>query len=423
VRKREKSYELLGANVLEWEFESGFRVLQIRDDHAKQTIGMLTIRGGSSERMYEKDGTVQTAPLGIGHFLEHSLFDREDGKVHAKFAKYGALSNAYTEYASTSFFFSTKHHVKECLETLLDATCTARFTEEMVERERSVILHELAMYERHPDYRADLVLMDAVSGGQGERFNILGTTDSLRQVDSGLLRDFHQAYYRPERMVLVLHGKLERQMVETVLSNFADMTAESKAAGAVPHCEIDAHVRSLPPLVKKMGFGQELAKLGWKIPLAMGHDRIKLLASLQVAFEAAFGRASTFSVRLMDEGRTVEPLTLCTELLESELYLLVEAKGTGLATLADEVREEVQRLLSAGIPESAVTRAKHKLFGEWVLMYDDIHGFLYEFSQMTTKGTPLHEFLPKMNGLQAAEVKKMIRTSLCDDFFSSVLFS
>ncbi len=63
-------------------------------------------------------------PDGIAHFLEHKLFEKEDGDVFQLFGQQGASANAFTSFTKTSYLFSTTDQVEKNLTTLIDF-CTS----------------------------------------------------------------------------------------------------------------------------------------------------------------------------------------------------------------------------------------------------------------------------------------------------------
>ena len=60
-------------------------------------------------------GLVTQLPAGTAHYLEHKLFEKEDGDVAKKFALLGASGNAFTDYDRTVYYFRTQQHYYEAL--------------------------------------------------------------------------------------------------------------------------------------------------------------------------------------------------------------------------------------------------------------------------------------------------------------------
>ena len=94
-----------------------------------------------------------TIPDGVAHFLEHKLFDDEEGNVFDRFAAYGASPNAYTSFTHTTYLFSCTDFFLENFRLLLDFVQTPYFTEESVAKEQGIIQQEIRMYEDNPEWR------------------------------------------------------------------------------------------------------------------------------------------------------------------------------------------------------------------------------------------------------------------------------
>ena len=86
-------------------------------------------------------------------FLEHKLFEKEDGDVFQLFGKQGASANAFTSFTKTSYLFSTTDQVEKNLTTLIDFVQAPYFTEETVNKEKGIIGQEIQMYEDDPNWR------------------------------------------------------------------------------------------------------------------------------------------------------------------------------------------------------------------------------------------------------------------------------
>ena len=84
-------------------------------------------------------------PEGIAHFLEHKMFENEDGDAFLKYAKTGASANAYTSFERTAYLFSCTERLEESLEILLDFVQRPYFTEETVKKEQGIIGQEIRM--------------------------------------------------------------------------------------------------------------------------------------------------------------------------------------------------------------------------------------------------------------------------------------
>ena len=84
---------------------------------------------GSRDTCFSKNGgEAISVPEGIAHFLEHKLFESEDGDAFTKYAKTGAMANAFTSFDRTCYLFSCSDRFYENLCILLDFVQSPYFT-------------------------------------------------------------------------------------------------------------------------------------------------------------------------------------------------------------------------------------------------------------------------------------------------------
>ena len=96
-----------------------------------KTFVTFTTKYGSIDRTFIPNGKEEevTVPDGIAHFLEHKMFEKEDGDVFQKFSVQGASANAFTSFTRTAYLFSATDKLYENTETLLDFVQEPYFTE------------------------------------------------------------------------------------------------------------------------------------------------------------------------------------------------------------------------------------------------------------------------------------------------------
>ncbi|MDC0245396.1 insulinase family protein [Acidimicrobiaceae bacterium] len=174
----------------------------------------------------------EPADSGVAHFLEHMVFygseNFPDG-IFEVLESYGIDSathlNAWTSCDATTYTFTanSSENLGMVLKALDDIATSATFPENLIERERNVILEEA-----RPDESID-GLEDAVSEGmyrEGtpyEACNILGTDEGIRAVTSQDLKEYYDLWYRPDLMSVILVGDLPTEILETkIIEQFSD---------------------------------------------------------------------------------------------------------------------------------------------------------------------------------------------------------
>jgi len=101
--------------------DSGLEVFVLPKKGFNKKYATYTTRYGSVDTHFVDPATGKDVsfPDGIAHFLEHKMFEHEGGSVFDKFSKLGASANAYTDYTSTTYLFSTTENFDQSLRTLL----------------------------------------------------------------------------------------------------------------------------------------------------------------------------------------------------------------------------------------------------------------------------------------------------------------
>ena len=128
----------------------------------------------------------EQVPEGIAHYLEHKLFESEDGDAFARYARTGASANAYTSFETTSYLFSCSDHLYESLEILLDFVQSPYFTKETVAKEQGIIGQEIKMYDDDPQWQVMFQYLQAMYHAHPIRHDIAGNGGEHRPDHPGV---------------------------------------------------------------------------------------------------------------------------------------------------------------------------------------------------------------------------------------------
>ena len=195
--------------------ESGLDIYVIPKNFAT-SFAMFSTRYGAIDNCFKTEGEKEfhQVPDGIAHYLEHKMFENEDGvDTFSRFAKYGANANAFTSGTMTSYLFSCTDHLRENLEILLDYVSKPYFTPENVEKERGIIGQEIRMYEDNPGSAIYYNLLEAMYEKNQTRINVAGTVESIAEITPELLYDCYYTFYNFSNMTLCVSGRADMDMV------------------------------------------------------------------------------------------------------------------------------------------------------------------------------------------------------------------
>lgn len=155
---------------------------------------------------------------GISHFLEHMVFKgtkkyptTDDVNV---IERQGGLQNAYTDIDITNYHNKTlSTDWRLALEINKELALAPLLEQKHIDKERDVIIQELKRYEDEPAAKVEEVFHEMLYPGTKLGMPVIGTEKSLRGVASKELQHYHDAWYRPERTIVVIAGKLDESTI------------------------------------------------------------------------------------------------------------------------------------------------------------------------------------------------------------------
>ncbi len=166
---------------------------------------MLIVRAGS------RDETRETA--GLAHFLEHLFFKGTERRpssmeISREVDSLGAVTNAYTDTEEVAYYAEgPAASLDQLADIVTDMLSHPLFEPEEVERERNVVLQELAARLLRPTgWIGDRILGVAFGGDQPMSWSAAGYPSVVAQVRRDDIVEYHRSFYAPESMALVVAG-------------------------------------------------------------------------------------------------------------------------------------------------------------------------------------------------------------------------
>ncbi len=174
--------------------------------------------------VWVRAGSMLEAPEenGLAHFMEHMAFKGTKKRTARQIAEemdfVGGHLNASTSKLCTNYYAKV---IDEALplaaDILADMVCSPALAPEETEKERGVVLEEIAMAEDTPEDVVYDVLAKAVFGDQSLGQTILGTADKLEGFSPDDLRAFRGRHYGPRNAVVALAGNVDVQALRPLM--------------------------------------------------------------------------------------------------------------------------------------------------------------------------------------------------------------
>ena len=248
---------------------NGIRLLH---KYAKSTIGhcCFLVNAGARDEDAGKDG--------LAHFIEHMLFKaterRNTNQILNRLEVVGADLNAYTTKEYTCIHASfLKEHLPRAIDLFEDILFHSTFPEIELDKEKGVILDEIASYLDQPDEAIQDDFEDVMFAGHAMGRNILGTADSVNALGKADIDHFILKNYNTHQMVFAVLGDYDfKALVKLADRYFGSIPANTNTKQRlVPPANQTKIVKVSKPISQTHGV------LGWQAYAAADPKKYPLL--------------------------------------------------------------------------------------------------------------------------------------------------
>lgn len=198
-------------------YGNGLRLVVNTAKHKDIVSFKIFVKAGSMDEDEEN--------LGIAHFLEHMFFKStkkySTKELLTKFDNLGANQNAYTSNTKTCYFFqSLSENLKDCIALYSEMFFNRDYNEEEIENEKNVILEELKRDEDIPTNKCVRLAVNSLFYNTPYQHDILGTVDSIMNVNKQKLIDFKNKHYNPQNIVISVSGNVNVGTISKLVEKY-----------------------------------------------------------------------------------------------------------------------------------------------------------------------------------------------------------
>lgn len=331
---------------------------------------------GSIHTAFELDGVQHQVPMGVAHFLEHKMFELPDRDVMAEFAALGGSVNAFTSFDMTAYYFSCTENFEKNLQLLLEFVSTPWFTQESVQREYGIIDQEIAMNEDTPDSREFSALMQKMYREHPVREEILGTRESIRQIDADTLYLCHRAFYTPDNMILCVVGDVDANEVARIAE--AVLGREYRPAAKKLRNWQEEMVCDTQPILLQQEVAMPTFQISFKCsPAGRGADALRTDVVGYLAAEVLLGESSPLYLQLYEEGVIDSSFGGSFETIDGCAMLSCGGDGDQAEAVRQAILERGAYLAEHGLEEQAFLRLKRGAVGRRIRDLDSFDAVCY----------------------------------------------
>lgn len=416
-------YDQINETLYHEVLPNGLTVYLLPKNDYHKTYGLFSTNYGSIDNEFIPYGSDKKikVPDGIAHFLEHKLFEKEDGDVFQLFGQQGASANAFTSFTKTSYLFSTTDQVEKNLTTLLDFVQAPYFTEETVNKEKGIIGQEIQMYEDDPNWRMFFGILNNLYPEHSLHIDIAGTVESIEAITADDLYTCYRTFYQPSNMVLFVVGKLEPEKLMELIrtnQNAKDFPPAQKIKRYFPDNNGDIIAKSsMRSAITRDKF--VLGIKGLDVLPAEGKELLRYKTALNLLFQLLLGNTSQNYLKMYNDGLIDDSFGFEFS-LDREFHF---ADFSGDTDQPEKAAEKVKEILlhfeeDQELSEENLTLLKKKMLGQYFQTLNSLEYIANQFTQSLFGDQTLFDLPEIIESIQLADVLKVGRSFIKEEAFS-----
>lgn len=395
--------------------ENGLDVYILPKRGFSKTYVTFTTKYGSIDRTFIPLGKNEevTVPDGIAHFLEHKLFEKEDGDVFQEFSVLGGSANAFTSFTRTSYLFSATDKLYENTEVLLDFVQEPYFTKETVEKEKGIIGQEITMYDDQPDWRLYFGMIENMYHEHPVKIDIAGTIESIDEITAEHLYECYETFYHPSNMVFFVVGAVDpEEMMNFIKENqnrktFSQPEEITRSFPEEPDSVAQTErTLSMDVTKPKLSFGMKCTETD-----VSGEEMLLRELASELVMDVLFGRSSDFYANAYKDGLIDESY--------SYSFMLENGFGFSMVSSDSENPEDLEKAIRTTLKEATTTwpitdedldRQRKRKIGQFMRSLNSIEFIANQFTRYSFNDMNLFDVVPTLEKMTLEDLKNAFST-------------
>lgn len=357
---------------------------------------------------------------GMAHFLEHMIFKGSDRQSVGEFERVvesrGGNTNAATSQDYTHYYITVApHDFAELAPLQIDLVLNASIPDTEFQRERLVVLEEIRRSDDNPDRRIYRHTSEMVYQKLPYRRPVLGPSEVIENLTSSQMRSFHQKWYSPENITVVVVGNLPvAQMIDVVAKAFEQYTSSSTPERQtlqpeMPFTEVERQQ------VIDDSLQRSRLVMTWRVPGLRNLEQtypLNILASI-----LSGGRTSRLVKDLREERRLVDRISAgnSTQTWQGTFQIAAKLQSEHISDVELAVREHLQRLQDEPVTNEELEKIRTQVSNRFVFANEsprDRTGIYGYYDRVVGNLEEALNYPERINSVTAAEIQSAARQYL-----------
>lgn len=378
--------------------ENGLTIMVIPKKDVQKKYAIFGTNFGSIDNHFMVPGKTEETfiPDGVAHFLEHKLFEQENGTNSLDvLSALGVDANAYTTNDHTAYLFESTDNFYEALDELMNYIQNPFFTDENVEKEKGIIGQEINMYDDEPSWQVYMNAMKLMYKNNPVNIDIAGSIESISKIDKEVLYTSYNTFYNLSNMLFVVCGEF---VPEEILQEIENRITKNDKQGEIKRIypdEPDEIVEQEKTQI--MDVNNPIYAIGFKDKLAKKEELVKKHIAIEIILYMLLGKSSETYKKLYEQGDIMSQPSLDYEFTKQYAHVLISGTSKNPQNVVQELKTAIQKYKECGLNESNFERVKKKIYGDYVTEYNDVANIARMFLADYFKGINSFDYLEEYN--------------------------
>ncbi len=393
--------------------ENGLTVIIVpKQNTSKKYIIWGTHFGSLDNRfMMPKTGEEVFIPDGVAHFLEHKMFEQENGTNSLDtLMALGIDANAYTTNDHTAYLFECTNHFYEGLDELMDYVQHPYFTDENVEKEKGIIGQEIKMYDDDPGWQLYMNAMDCMYQKNPIKIDIAGTVESISEITPDVLYKCYNTFYHPSNMVMVVCGDfVPEKLIEEIKKRIVKKESQGEIKRIYPEKETNINK---PYKEVEMEVSSPIFIVGYKDTENLKENReqiIKKHIAIEILLNMIMGKSSKPYQELYESGDLLAQPDLDYEFSDEYAHILISGQSKNPQKIQEKIKETVKKYVENGLDEDHFNRIKKKIYGDYVVEYNSVGDIARMFLSDKIKQINSFDYIEEYNEVTKEYTEQILK--------------
>ena len=332
-------------------------------------------------------------PEGIAHFLEHKMFETSDGKdVNDLFSSIGVEANAFTSYDRTAYTIFGTGNANEAVIHLIDFVQSPSFTNESIEKERSIIEQELLMYLDSARTVSKVRFLKSLYGENDPIAKEIGGTPlSINEINKENLLKCYNTFYHPANMVLVVVGGIDAHELITLIKENQDKKTFKQYKEIIR--KKTKYQALSEDVFDKSYFNIQtpMVQVGFKFPYIDENENIvsKKAFAYDFLFDLYFSGFSNFTEKLRKSGLgEIDPIYSVTY-YSGYGFFSIGATTHKYEKFINLVKKTINEMLSSNIKEEKLKTIQRGVHTNNIKRFNSVQGLSNDLGELHFKNLDL----------------------------------